>query len=280
MKAPAGLALVMAALLTRAALAEEEAPAPPPVEEEPAKEAKDKSHKDIALEGFDSDKDGLISLHELLEHVHANPDKMDDPAVQGWNEGFKQADTNKDMHLDADELDSLFAQAMKKKTLGEIALEGFDDDKDGQISLHELLEHVHANPEVANHPDFKGWNDGFKQADANKDMHLNAEELENLFTNAKKEHKDELTKGIEDSVKSILEGWDTNKDGQLSLMEFTEHMQNNPDAAKHPSFKGWHAGFKEADVNKDMHLTTDELTSLLTKVVNDEHKDHPLHDEM
>jgi Ca2+-binding EF-hand superfamily protein len=276
MKASSILALAVTAIFARGGFAEEEAPAPPPVEEEPAKE---KSHKEIALEGFDSDKDGLISLHELLEHVHANPDKMSD-ATQGWNEGFKQADTNKDMHLDADELESLFAQAMKKKTLGEIALEGFDDDKDGQISLHELLEHVHANPDVANHPDFKGWNDGFKQADVNKDMHLNAEELENLFTNAKKEHKDELTKGIEDSVKSILEGWDTNKDGQLSLMEFTEHMQNNPDAAKHPSFKGWHAGFKEADVNKDMHLTTDELTALLAKVVNDEHQDHPLHDEM
>merc|ERR1719333_954366 len=277
MKASSILALAVTAIFARGAFAEEEAPAPPPVEEEPAK---DKSHKDIALEGFDTDKDGLISLHELLEHVHANPDKMDDPAVQGWNEGFKQADTNKDMHLDADELDNLFTLANKKKTLGELALEGFDDDKDGQISLHELLEHTHGNPELEGRDDLKGWNEGFKKADVNKDMHLDAEELENLFTNAKKELKDDFAKGIEESAKKILDGWDTDKDGQLSLMEFTDHIAKNPDAANHPQFKGWHAGFKEADANSEMHLDMAELTSLLTKVVKDDHKGHPLHDEM
>lgn len=168
----------------------------------------------------------------------------------------------------------------EQKTLGQIALEGFDTDKDGKISLHELLEKVHANQEVANHPELQGWNQGFKEADADKDMHLNAEELEYLFTHAKKQHRDELVQGIEESSKAILEGWDTDKDGKISLMEFTEHMHNNPEVANNPEFKGWHDGFKEADVDKDMHLTADELKSLLTKFANEENKGYPLHDEM
>jgi len=167
----------------------------------------------------------------------------------------------------------------KSKTLGEIALEGFDTDKDGKISLHELLERVHANQEVANHPDLQGWSQGFKEADADKDMHLNAEELEFLFTNAKKQHRDELVQGIEDSSKAVLEGWDTDKDGRISLLELTERMHNNPDAANQLEFKGWHDGFKEADVDKDMRLDADELRSLLTKFANEEHKGYPLHDE-
>merc|ERR1712072_1565769 len=65
----------------------------------------------------------------------------------------------------------------------------------------------------------KGWHQGFKEADADKDMHLNAEELEFLFHNAKKQHRDELVEAIEESAKSVLEGWDTDKDGKISLME-------------------------------------------------------------
>merc|ERR1719191_632116 len=170
--------------------------------------------------------------------------------------------------------------AVPKKSLGEIAMNGFDTDKDGKISLHELLEKVQANQEVANHPEVQGWTQGFKEADKDKDMHLNAEELENLFISAKKQHKDELVQGIEESSKAILEGWDTDKDGKVSLLEFTEKMHNNPEAAMQPEFKGWHEGFKEADVDKDMHLNADELKSLLIRVVNDEHKDHPLHEDL
>jgi len=168
----------------------------------------------------------------------------------------------------------------KKQSLGEIALTGFDTDKDGKISLHEILDQVNKNKDGANHPDLQGWTEGFKQADADKDMHLNAEELEYLFTHAKKEHKDELTSAIEDSTKSVMESFDTDKDGKISLMEFTERMNTKPEIANQPQFQGWNKGFKDADVDKDMHLNADELKSLLAKVMNEEHKEHPLHDEV
>jgi Ca2+-binding EF-hand superfamily protein len=168
----------------------------------------------------------------------------------------------------------------EQKSLGAATLEAFDNDKDGQLSLQELLDHVQHKQDVANHPDVKGWHQGFKEADANKDMHLNAEELEFLFTNAKKQHRDELVEAIEESSKSVLEGWDTDKDGKISLMELLEHTHANAELANHPHFEGWQKGFKEADLDKDMHLDANELKGLLTHFANSEHEGHPLHDDL
>lgn len=165
----------------------------------------------------------------------------------------------------------------EEMSLGAIALAGFDKNKDGRISLGELLDHVNANRQALNHPDLQGWREGFKEADQDGDLHLDAEELDYLFGHAQKEHKEELLEEIEKTFKKIMDEWDTDKDFKISLMEVFEHAQTIPLFADHPDLMG---AFKKADADKDLFLNVEELRGLLTKVMNDDFKDHPLHTDL
>lgn len=143
----------------------------------------------------------------------------------------------------------------------EIALAGFDADKDGKISMEELTDRVGASQDPTNSAAVQGWIQGFTGADADNDQHLDAEELATLFANANAQQAE----GFEESAQSMLAEFDADKDGMISLMEFTDQLTGESALTSSPAFRDWHANFKEADKNSDMQLNFDELKSLLAK---------------
>merc|ERR1712139_602546 len=102
------------------------------------------------MSGFDSDRNGQISMRELLDHV--GDKKAVNAAFKGWQQGFMEADANKDGQLSLKELSSLLQRVSRKdqqqlveESEDEVAasvMSGFDSDRNGQISMRELLDHV------------------------------------------------------------------------------------------------------------------------------------------
>lgn len=76
------------------------------------------------------------------------------------------------------------------------------------------------------------------------------------------------SKGFDEASMEIMKGWDTDKDGMVSLMELVDNMQNNPEVGSMLAGKEWHKGFRAADANNDMHLNADELKSFLAKTMS------------
>merc|ERR1719183_17610 len=115
------------------------------------------------------------------------------------------------------------------------------------------------------HAAFAGWTAGFKQADVDNDGHLTIEELTNMLGHVSREEEQNMVSESEETVAaSIMDGFDTDKDGKLSLKELKEHVGDK--AEGQAAFAGWEDGFKEADVDKDEHLTVHELAGLLSHV--------------
>merc|ERR1719265_1669533 len=184
------------------------------------------------MEGFDTDKDGKLSLKELQEHVGDKAEGND--AFKGWEDVFKQADADEDEHLTVHELASLLKHVGRgdqkemvqesEKTIGESILEGFDADKDGKLSLQELMEHVGDHEHI--HAAFAGWQDGFKEADADQDGFLTAEELTNLISHVSRQDQQKMVDESHQQMYSmVLDGFDADKNGKLSLEELQKHME-------------------------------------------------------
>jgi Ca2+-binding EF-hand superfamily protein len=234
----------------------------------------EQSEEEIAasiMDGFDANKNGLISLQELMDRVGDNKEMH--AAFQGWEEGFLQADIDEDGQLNVHELSELLKKVsrddqheMVEESNEEVSSQimlGFDTNKDGKISLNELLEHVKGNDNL--HAAFAGWQDGFKEADADNDGHLDNHELASLLNRVSRKNQEELVDESEESIaESVMKGWDTNKDGRLTLAELHQHVGDNKEV--HAAFKGWQEGFDAADVDKNGYLTIPELSSLLNRV--------------
>jgi Ca2+-binding EF-hand superfamily protein len=222
------------------------------------------------LDGFDTDRDGKISLQELKDHVG---DKEVHAAFKGWETGFEGADSDKDGLLDVDELTTLIKHVSRddqhemvhesEASTAASVLEGLDTNKNGKISLEELIEHV--GDESNLHASFKGWQDGFKDADRDMDGELTVHELTALLMRVSRNNQREIVHESEDSqAAAILDGFDTNKDGEISLKELLDHMGANAEVAA--AFKGWEEGFKEADGDNNGKLNVEELSALLSRV--------------
>jgi len=223
------------------------------------------------LNGFDTNRDGKISFQELKNHVG------DNNGFEGWQMGFKEADADKDGHLTATELASLLSHATKsekdtlvdesEQSIAVAVMEGFDKNKDGKLTLRELNEHIGDNREVR--AAFKGWEAGFMEADVDKDGQLTLSELAVLLSEISGEDQNKLFEQSEESIaQSIMDGFDMDKDRKLSLMELVQQIGKNKE--NQAAFQGWEAGFKEADVDGDGHLTVHELATLLLHVSREE----------
>mmetsp|Transcript_84084 Transcript_84084/g.132387 ORF Transcript_84084/g.132387 Transcript_84084/m.132387 type:complete len:850 (-) Transcript_84084:52-2601(-) len=226
------------------------------------------------MAGFDTDKDGEISLKELLDHVGENKEVQ--AAFQGWQEGFQHADSDGNGRLNIQELATLLESVSRdnqhdlvhtsEREVAMQVMDGFDTDKDGKISLMELLDHL---GDKAMHASFEGWRDGFKQADADKDQHLDLDELTTLLEHVSREDQEHMVEESElETAAQIMEGFDTNKNGKISLKELQDKVGDEDKL--HVAFKGWREGFAEADSDQDGELNVEELATLLQHVSRDE----------
>jgi Ca2+-binding EF-hand superfamily protein len=202
-------------------------------------------------------------------------------AFQGWQDGFKEADTDNNGFLNVEELTNLIALVSRddqrelvhdsEASQAAQVLQGFDIDKDGRISMNELIDHVGGNENV--NAQFKGWEAGFKEADHDNDGYLTEDELTSLIAQVSRSDQQNLVKESEELAASMLGGLDTDRDGKISMAELEAKMGDKKGKAD-VLFKGWQAGFKEADADSDGYLSQEELASFYEKL------SAPKHDEM
>jgi len=149
------------------------------------------------IHDWDSDKDGKISVSELVE------DKSK-PPLSELKARFKLADVSKDGKLNEYELRSFLYPATSDKmvvSLVGLLVKSKDTDSDGMLSLHEFL----------------GWNGGdaegqaaFKNLDRDGDKKLSAEELKTLESG---EYH------AQDTMHEMIVMADKNDDGHVTVPE-------------------------------------------------------------
>merc|ERR1712070_1237336 len=195
----------------------------------------------ILMTDHDTDKDGKLSLVEIVDVREDNKEESE--------HYFAEADANKDGFLDADELPK-FLQALHQphKKGGDDAatmLADHDTDKDGKLSLAEIVD---------DREDTKEENEiFFAEADANKDGFLDLEEIPKLLEAIHRPHK--TVHALEEEPATVLAEHDTDKDGKLSLAEIVDDREDNKEENE--------IYFAEADANKDDFLDADELPKFL-----------------
>jgi Ca2+-binding EF-hand superfamily protein len=232
--------------------------------------------------GFDTNKDGKISLNELLEHVKGNDNLH--AAFAGWQDGFKEADADNDGHLDNHELSSLLNRVSRQnqeelvdeseESIAESVMKGWDSDKDGRLTLAELHQHVGDNEEI--HAAFAGWKDGFGQADVDKDGYLTIAELSSLLNRVSTKDQNKIVQDVDATTASLLHGFDSDKDGKVSLDEIMKHVGKLPAKSVGNMLSSVKEGFVQADADKDGGLNAEELAALLHSLNERRSK----HDEM
>merc|ERR1719401_510596 len=165
-------------------------------------------------------------MRELLDHV--GDDKELQAAFQGWQQGFMEADVNRDGQLSLKELSSLLQRVSRQDkhklvedSETEVAasvMDGFDSNRNGKISMRELLDHVGDNKEVQ--AAFKGWQQGFVEADVDKDGQLSLKELTSLLQKVSRKEQQKLVEESEDEVvASVMDGFDSDRNGKISMRE-------------------------------------------------------------
>mmetsp|Transcript_56152 Transcript_56152/g.97433 ORF Transcript_56152/g.97433 Transcript_56152/m.97433 type:complete len:211 (+) Transcript_56152:1-633(+) len=157
------------------AVAENEAGSETPASKKEVKVSEEALMVVSVMEHMDTNKDSKISMQELLDHAGD-----DQELVTSWGAGFNEADSDKDGLLNIDEFGFLLKQVEKDEEIASdeaitSALENFDEDKDGKLSMEELEKILDSGTPLP------GWRNGFKEADADNDGHLNSEELAYLF---------------------------------------------------------------------------------------------------
>jgi len=200
---------------------------------------------------------------------------------KGWETGFAEADADKDEHISGDEAEAFFGHVTKiqhkhflsesEKSVVRTMMKAFDADRDKHVSMKELMEHVGGSSEVQAF--VEGWKGGFREADADFDGLLDAEEMGSLVTHVTRKHRSKLLEEAEATAAQVVDGFDADKDGKISLKELQAKVKvNGPTIG---GFKGWQAGFKEADKDKDGQLTAEELATWFKSI-----GEPPKHDEM
>mmetsp|Transcript_47849 Transcript_47849/g.84231 ORF Transcript_47849/g.84231 Transcript_47849/m.84231 type:complete len:277 (-) Transcript_47849:52-882(-) len=147
------------------------------------------------MKGYDTDKDGKISFKEVMRKSDAL-NQGDMGMLRELRKAFVAADKDKDKLLNAQELAFLLKHVSKEEAEAifnplEPIMNKFDTDEDGKMSVDELTTMLALGMEQAGEDketkrELKHWLDGFKDADADKDLHLNMEELAYLLSHASK----------------------------------------------------------------------------------------------
>jgi len=224
------------------------------------------------MSGLDADKDGKMSVDELthtlaLAKHHAGDDPETTREWHAWLKGFNEADANKDLHLNIEELAYLLKHVSKHEgeklfddSLDSV-MSGFDSNKDGKVDLKEILKHSEIKEyselvdEIAK---------AFLTADKDKDRLLDREEMGQLLKHITKDEAEAIFNPLE----PIMAKFDTDKDGKMSVDELTTMLalakeKTGHDAETDREWKHWLDGFAESDRNKDLHLDLQELAHLL-----------------
>ncbi|EAN32034.1 EF-hand domain pair family protein [Theileria parva strain Muguga] len=185
------------------------------------------------METIDKDKDGNVSLDELLAAFSSEVGEEDalnnkEPLVRR----FKVADKNKDGFLDLAELGDLINPSRSPELLKlevDDVLEAHDSDHDGRISYEEYKKYRNEDGE----DEVQSSND-FKQFDKNGDGYLTRNELEDVYK--EEEEFDSFT--MYDDVTSIVgssnltrELWKKHSDelSRSSVTDFQEVLEHPAD---------------------------------------------------
>lgn len=157
-------------------------------------------------------------------------------------------------------LDKCEANRLIENSLASI-LKEFDSDSNSQVSMKEILPGEGAEGHLS--ALFEYWKNSFADADANNDGQLAAREFAYFLKHLSREQVEEL----HDPIESIMKRFDTDMDGRISLVELLYHAGYEPESG-HLSgvLQDWKAGFKDADVDNDRHLSAHEFVQLLDNV--------------
>ena len=199
-----------------------------------AQEDEDMDDQDIAEEAmspeqlralhakFDKNKDGKVSLKEILDFAH---------------------------HM---------SRAIAGKDVAAI-LEEIDADKDGKLSLQEHLNDLHQQAAGGDEEELKELDgrkevetEKFKAADADKDQLLSPQEVASLF------YPETSPAVLEVVVRDTMKSKDKNGDGMLSAKEFWEFMEE--DGEEQLSEEEM-ADFQKLDKDGNGFLSLEELRS-------------------
>merc|ERR1712181_10715 len=107
------------------------------------------------------------------------------------------------------------------------------------------------NKEV--HAAFEGWTEGFEMADLDKDGHLTLAELSSLLKKVSTKDQTKIVQDVDATTASLLQGFDTDKDGKVSMEEIMKAAGVKEEFVKE--------GFVKADVDKDGGLNAEELAA-------------------
>ena len=167
-----------------------------------------------------------IFAKDIQLHIEDEEHKLDAKV-------FKHYDKDKNSVLSLEEY-SLFAKDKKQKMFKNVASEVMtvcDKNNDNFIALDELVPESKWDLSRGNHKQCFLREDEFKSMDKNKDNLLSSQEYLSFFESADSKykgmfssHKEEIQKEELDGFKETLTLCDKNKDGQLTLVEFTSNQ--------------------------------------------------------
>jgi len=179
----------------------------------------------------DSNKDGFVTLDEIISHPSGMAEKHLVPMIKM---NFPKADANGDGKLNREEW-----AAFTEMGAGEDIFAEVDSNKDGFVTLDEIISHPSGEAEQHHVPMIKK---NFPKSDANGDGKLNREEWV-AFTE------------MDDAGEDIFAEVDSNKDGFVTLDEIISHPSGEAEKHHLPMIK---KNFPKADANGDGALNREE----------------------
>ena len=132
-----------------------------------------------------------------------------------------------------------------------------DADSNGNISLEELLAVVRAHPEAQEIGDEAWWTNQFNQADTNNSDSVDFAEFRAAVEAAQSLAQGETDSHQQEIVQYILELFDRNGNGVITANEVNKTLTQQARRERREVERA----FRDADVDGDERVTTQELTN-------------------